>query len=154
MTVYESGFALTYDNNNNLIDMGRWGIKEYNGNEITNEGTYSRGTLEISEGEILWPFAINLSIQGYMPTSLEIGWLSDERLILIYAPQDTGAWGECTWWSFGTERPQTGVTSPAADTPCYSVEYYTIDGRKVDHPGPGHFYVRKTGSKTRVIYYQ
>lgn len=154
MTVYESGFALTYDNNNNLIDMGRWGIEGYNGNEITNAEKYSRGTLEVSEGAILWPFAINLSLQGYMPTSLEIGWLSDDRLILIYAPQGTGAWGECTWWSFGTAAPQTGVTSPAVDTPCSSVEYYTIDGRKVDHPGHGHFYVRKTGSNTRVIYYQ
>ena len=60
---------------------------------------FSLGNLNTSAGAILWPFAINQN--GLMPTSFEIGYLGTDAMILIYAPEGTGAWSECTWWSFG-----------------------------------------------------
>lgn len=60
---------------------------------------FSLGKLNTSEGAILWPFAINQG--GLMPTSFEVGYLGTDAMILIYAPEGTGAWSECTWWSFG-----------------------------------------------------
>lgn len=64
-----------------------------------NAETFSIGTLNTSEGAILWPFAINTG--GSMPTSFEIGYLGSDAMILIYAAPGTGGWAECTWWSFG-----------------------------------------------------
>ena len=60
---------------------------------------FSIGNLNTSEGAILWPFAINTN--GFQPTSFEIGYLGSDAMILIYAPEGTGGWSECTWWSFG-----------------------------------------------------
>lgn len=60
---------------------------------------FSIGTLNTSEGAILWPFAINMN--GFQPTSFEIRYLSSDGLILFYAPAGTGAWDGATWWSFG-----------------------------------------------------
>lgn len=64
-----------------------------------NEEHFSIGNLNTSSGVILWPFAINTG--GQQPTSFEIGYLGSDAMILIYAPEGTGGWGECTWWSFG-----------------------------------------------------
>ncbi|MDE6741256.1 MAG: hypothetical protein K2J58_02875 [Muribaculaceae bacterium] len=64
-----------------------------------NPDNFTVGTLETSSGAILWPFQINSN--GYQPTSFEVGYFSPETLILIYAPEGTEAWSECTWWSFG-----------------------------------------------------
>lgn len=60
---------------------------------------FSLGNLNTSAGAILWPFAINKD--GLMPTSFEVGYLGTDAMILIYAPEGTGGWSECTWWSFG-----------------------------------------------------
>lgn len=56
------------------------------------------GTLNTSEGAILWPFAINT--EGMMPTAFQIGYLGNDALILIYKNGTTDD-AECTWWSFG-----------------------------------------------------
>lgn len=60
---------------------------------------FTVGTLNTSEGAILWPFQINQG--GAMPTEFEIGYLGNDALILIVPAPGAGAWGECTWWSFG-----------------------------------------------------
>lgn len=98
MEFNEDGSLSTYSNEGVKIKDGSFSISGYNNNEIVNEETSSRGTLETSEGAILWPFAINTG--GMMPTSFEIGYLDPSRMILIYAAPGTGSWNECTWWSF------------------------------------------------------
>ncbi len=83
-----------YDKDGNQIRQGSYAL------DLTpNPDTFSVGTLETSAGTILWPFAINTG--GEMPTKFEVGYFSSDTMILIYAPDGTGAWGECTWWSFG-----------------------------------------------------
>lgn len=98
MVFNEDGSLNTFDPDGNSITTGSFTISGYDNNNIVNEETFSRGTLGTSEGAILWPFAINTG--GMMPTEFEIGWLDPMRMVLIYAAPDTGAWSECTWWSF------------------------------------------------------
>ena len=64
-----------------------------------NPDKFSIETLNTSAGAILWPFAINQG--GMEPTSFEIGYLGSDAMVLIFAPEGTDAYGECTWWSFG-----------------------------------------------------
>lgn len=107
MEFNEDGSLTAYSNEGVKINEGSFAIKDYNNNEITNADKVSRGTLETSEGAILWPFAINTG--GMQPTAFEIGYLDVSRMILIYAPDGTGGWGECTWWSFMSDDDPSGV---------------------------------------------
>ena len=91
------------------INTGSFSIKDYNNNEITNADNFTRGTLETSEGAILWPFAINTG--GTQPTSFDIGYLDAARMVLLYAAPGTGGWGECTWWSFMSDDDPSGIIS-------------------------------------------
>lgn len=63
-----------------------------------NPDVYSLGSLNTSEGAILWPFAINKN--GLQPTKFDIGYLGTDAMILLYSASGK-AWEECTWWSFG-----------------------------------------------------
>ncbi len=56
------------------------------------------GTLNTSEGAIMWPFIINT--EGKMASKFEIGYLGSDALILIYKDGDKDD-SPCTWWSFG-----------------------------------------------------
>lgn len=56
------------------------------------------GTLNTSEGAIMWPFIINTD--GKMASKFEIGYLGSDALILIYKDGDKDD-SPCTWWSFG-----------------------------------------------------
>lgn len=56
------------------------------------------GTLNTSEGAIMWPFIINTD--GKMASSFQIGYLGGDALILIFK-NGTADDAECTWWSFG-----------------------------------------------------
>lgn len=56
------------------------------------------GTLNTSEGAIMWPFIINTD--GKMASSFQIGYLGGDAMILIYK-NGTADDAECTWWSFG-----------------------------------------------------
>lgn len=97
MVFDEDGSITTYSPDGTEITKGTFSIKDYDNNKVINETTHSRGTLETSEGAILWPFAINTG--GTQPTSFQIGYLDTSRMILIYKNgADDGA--ECTWWSF------------------------------------------------------
>lgn len=107
MEFNEDGSLNAYSNTGEKINEGSFSIKDYNNNEITNADKFSRGTLETSEGAILWPFAINTG--GFQPTSFEIGYLDVSRMVLIYAAEGTGAWNECTWWSFMSDDDPTGI---------------------------------------------
>lgn len=98
MVFNEDGSVMTYSPEGVEITSGTFSVTNFKNNEITNDETSSRGTLNTSAGSILWPFAINKD--GMMPEQFEIGWLDAGRLILLYADPGTGAWGECTWWSF------------------------------------------------------
>ncbi len=98
MEFNEDGSLTAYSEDGTKMNEGSFSVKDFNNNQVTNADTFSRGILETSEGAILWPFAINTG--GMMPTSFEIGWLDPSRMILIYADPGTGAWSECTWWSF------------------------------------------------------
>lgn len=98
MEFNEDGSLNAYSNEGVKINEGSFSISGYKNNEIINEETSSRGTLETSAGAILWPFAINTG--GDMPTSFEIGWLDPSRMVLTYAVPGNGSWQECTWWSF------------------------------------------------------
>ncbi|MDE6381151.1 MAG: hypothetical protein K2L11_11830 [Muribaculaceae bacterium] len=98
MEFLEDGSLIAYSPEGAVINEGSFSIKNYNNNQITNADNSSRGTLETSEGAILWPFAINTN--GMQPTAFEIGWLDPSRMILLYAAEGTEAWKECTWWSF------------------------------------------------------
>lgn len=98
MVFNEDGSLNTYSPEGNEITKGSFTIADYNNNEIINEETSSRGTITTSEGAILWPFAINTD--GMMPTEFQINYLDPTRMVLVYAAPGTGAWSECTWWSF------------------------------------------------------
>ncbi len=107
MEFNEDGGLVAYSNEGIKINEGSFSIKDYNNNEITNADKFSRGTLETSEGAILWPFAINTG--GMQPTAFEIGYLDVTRMVLIYAAPGTGGWGECTWWSFMSDDDASGI---------------------------------------------
>ncbi len=83
-----------FDKNGKQIRQGGFSL-----DMTPNAEHFSIGNLNTSEGTILWPFAINQN--GLEPTSFEIGYLGSDAMILIYAPEGTGGWSECTWWSFG-----------------------------------------------------
>ncbi len=107
MEFNEDGSLTAYSNEGVKINEGSFVIKNYNNNEITNADTFSRGTLETSEGAILWPFAINTG--GMQPTEFEVGYLDVTRMVLIYAAPGTGGWSECTWWSFMSDDDAGGI---------------------------------------------
>lgn len=107
MEFNEDGSLTTFSPEGVQITTGSFAIKNYNNNEITNADNFSRGTLETSEGAILWPFAINTG--GLQPTSFEIGYLDVSRMVLIWAADGTGAWSECTWWSFMSDDDAGGI---------------------------------------------
>lgn len=107
MEFNEDGSLTAYSNEGVVVNEGSFSIKDYNDNQITNADKFSRGTLETSEGAILWPFQINTG--GEQPTAFEIGWLDPARMILIYASDGTGGWGECTWWSFMSDDDPNGI---------------------------------------------
>ena len=107
MEFNEDGSLIAYSNKGEKINEGSFSIKDYNNNQVTNGDKFSRGTLETSEGAILWPFAINT--HGEQPTAFEIGWLDPGRMVLIYAKEGTGGWSECTWWSFMSDDDAPGI---------------------------------------------
>lgn len=107
MEFNEDGSLTAYSPDGDKINEGSFSIKNYNNNEITNTDNFSRGTLETSEGAILWPFAINTG--GEQPTAFEIGYLDVSRMVLIYAAPGTGGWSECTWWSFMSDDDASGI---------------------------------------------
>lgn len=107
MEFNEDGSLTAYSPEGVKINTGSFSIKDYNNNEITNADKFSRGTLETSEGAILWPFAINTD--GMQPTAFEIGYLDVARMVLLYAADGTGGWGECTWWSFMSDDDASGI---------------------------------------------
>ena len=107
MEFNEDGSLTAYSNDGAVINEGSFSIKDYNDNQITNGDKFSRGILETSEGAILWPFAINTG--GAQPTAFEIGWLDPGRMVLLYAAEGTGAWSECTWWSFMSDDDPSGI---------------------------------------------
>lgn len=82
-----------YDKDGNKIREGSFSL-----DMTPNPEQSSIGTLNTSEGTILWPFAINTN--GFQPTTFQIGYLSSDALILIY-PRPDIANPESTWWSFG-----------------------------------------------------
>lgn len=100
MVLGADGSLTKYDKDGNVLNIGQYGIENWNGGEIISS-TYARGYLNTTEGAILWPYQINSN--GYMPTKFEIAYMSSERLILTYAPAGTGSWAEATWWSFGSD---------------------------------------------------
>lgn len=107
MEFNEDGSLTAYSDKGEKINTGSFAIKDYNDNQITNADKFSRGTLETSEGAILWPFAINKG--GMQPTSFDIGYLDVTRMVLLYADAGTGAWSECTWWSFMSDDDPNGI---------------------------------------------
>lgn len=107
MEFNEDGSITSFSPEGATVSSGSFSIKDYNNNAVTNADLYSRGTLETSEGAILWPFAINQD--GAMPTSFEIGYLDAGRMVLIVPDPGSGAWGECSWWSFMSDSDADGI---------------------------------------------
>lgn len=96
MTFGEDGIIAKFDKDGNKLGEGSWSIEKG-----ATPGGFN-ATLKTTEGAILWPYAINK--QGFQPTAFEIGYISKDKMILIYAPEGTGGWSECTWWSFGAKK--------------------------------------------------
>ncbi len=109
MEFNEDGSLTAYSNEGVKINTGSFAIRDYDNNEITNADKFTRGTLETSEGAILWPFAINTG--GSQPTSFDVGYLDAGRMVLLYAADGTGGWSECTWWSFMSDDDAPGILS-------------------------------------------
>lgn len=108
MEFNEEGGLIAYSPSGDVINEGGFSISGWKNNEIVNSETFSRGTLETTEGAILWPFAINTG--GQMPTEFNIGYLDVDRMVLLYSV--TGeAWSECTWWSFMSDSDAGGVVA-------------------------------------------
>lgn len=95
--VFGSDGKLTkYDQNGSLLNEGYYSISL-----IPDYNNARYGVLTTSVGAILWPYQINGG--GYMPTEFDIAYITEESLILRYSPWGAGSWGECTWWSFGSD---------------------------------------------------
>lgn len=109
MVFDESGSITAYSNEGVKIHEGSFSIKDWNNNEITNSGKYSRGTLETSAGSILWPFNCDDGNLGYEPTAFDISYLDPSRMVLVYAPAGSGSWAACTWWSFMSDDDAPGI---------------------------------------------
>ena len=82
-----------FDQDGNQIRQGSFSL-----NMTPNADKFNIGTLNTSEGTILWPFAINTG--GAMPTVFDIGYLGSDAIVLLYSVSGD-SWSECTWWSFG-----------------------------------------------------
>lgn len=94
MTFSEDGVLTKYDKDGNKMNEGSWSL-----DMTPNPDHFSLGYLNTSAGAILWPYQINQN--GFKPEKYEIGYVSGSRLVLVYASEGTGGWGEATWWSFG-----------------------------------------------------
>lgn len=93
MEFNEDGSLVKYGNDGSKLGEGTWEM-----DMTPDDATFSLGTLTTSAGALLWPYAINMN--GFEPTAFNIGYISGNNMILIYAPEGTGGWSECTWWSF------------------------------------------------------
>ncbi len=111
MEFYDDGTIKTYSGAGNQIRSGKFSIEGWTGERIPNaDGTpWSLGKLKTTEGAILFPFKINGG--GEKPTEFEIMQLSNDNLILIYAPEGTGGWSEATWWNFKSNSDGVGMLS-------------------------------------------
>lgn len=96
MTFGEDGIIAKFDKDGNKLGEGSWSIEKG-----ATPGGFN-ATLKTTEGAILWPYAINKD--GFQPTAFEIGYISKDKMILVYAPEGTGGWSECSWWSFGAQK--------------------------------------------------
>ena len=101
MTFTEDGQIVKFDKDGKKLNEGTWEIVKG-----ATPGGYN-AWLKTSAGAILWPYSINHTAPGDdglqatpEPTAFEIGYISSNNLILIYAPEGRAGWKECTWWSF------------------------------------------------------
>lgn len=156
MEFNENGSLTKYDKDGKLLNTGSFTVEGYNNGEaLTDWGTVAY--LNTSPGAILWPYAINMD--GFQPEKFEIEYLSVNRMILIYAPEDSGSWSECTWWSFG----KVGTVPEVVDS-LYSPGSGTLDDPysvakviELNNPGTEAWvwgYIVGTMNNTNGIYIQ
>lgn len=113
MVFSEKGLVKCYDANGTEIRSGSFSIENYDpvNKKVINDQAWSVGQLKVSNGAILWPYAINTG--GYQPEEFEIVRLSATQLILTYAAAGTGSWSEATFWRFRCDSDQEGVLTTA-----------------------------------------
>lgn len=88
----------TFTPSGTLIRSGKFNLNNYSKKD---EG-WSIGTLTTTSEAILWPWKINGG--GYAPTSFEVIQLNEEKMVLVYADEGTGAWSEATFWRFKAKK--------------------------------------------------
>ncbi len=103
MVFNDDGSLVTYDGGGNQIRKGKYSVLNYTGERNIasidgSQANWSYGTLQTTEGAILFPFKINGN--GMKPTEFEIMQLDANHLKLIYVAPGTGSWQEATWWAF------------------------------------------------------
>lgn len=65
------------------------------------DALWSIGKLYTTGGSVLFPCKINSQpTPGAILQEYDIMALDEDKLVLTYAPAETGAWGEATWWRF------------------------------------------------------
>jgi len=106
----ETGTIDKYDKDGNKLNSGTFSVDGYKGGEPI-DGKMNVAYLNTSKGALLWPYQINAN--GNQPERFEVAYLSVDRMILIYAPDGTGDWSECTWWSFGSDDDVAGCLTSA-----------------------------------------
>ena len=115
---YSGSTIASYDGSGNLLRSGTFSIEDWGMGDYTQAGVdgtenYAMGTLSTSSAAILFPFQINGG--GTTVTDFAIVYLDEDQMQLVYAPEGTGNWGECTWWAFRAEDA-FGSTSSDSDT--------------------------------------
>ncbi len=112
MAILDDGNIICYDAGGNQIRKGKYSVEGWTGekNQPSIDGSvqnWAYGTLNTTEGTILFPFKINGG--GTKPTSFEIMKLDASHLQLIYAAPGTGGWSEATWWAFKSNSDAEGA---------------------------------------------
>lgn len=152
MVIFDDGNIVCYDAGGNQIRKGKYTVEGWTGERKFasidgSQSSWSYGTLNTTEGAILFPFQINAG--GAKPTSFEIMQLDANHLKLIYAAPGTGSWSEATWWAFKSssdeESALTGFGTKAWtwDTESYPEQWFAgaVWGNLGYAPGDGASFV-------------
>jgi hypothetical protein len=112
MVIFDDGNIICYDAGGNQIRKGKYSVEGWTGEKSQasvdgSQANWAYGTLNTSEGTILFPFKINGG--GEKPTKFEILQLDANHLKLAYAAAGTGGWGEATWWAFKSNSDEEGA---------------------------------------------
>lgn len=90
--------ALIKKRNNGTEETGRFSLDMTKTKLMDNGDVWSKGELRAIGTTVLCPYFLNDPIQKV--DTYDIIHLSEDKIILAFAPSGTGAWGNCYFWIF------------------------------------------------------